>query len=46
MTKNPRPVREALERRDVTIALTPGQLLLAVLGLFVLLRILRRRRRG
>jgi hypothetical protein len=32
---------EALERHDITLALTPGQLLLLVVGLWALLRFLR-----
>ena len=33
--------QEALDERDITLAFTPGQLILIVIGLFVLLRILR-----
>jgi hypothetical protein len=36
---------EALEDRDVTLALTPAQLILVVLGLWLLLRIVRSLRR-
>ena len=32
---------EALDDHDITLALTPGQLMLALIGLFVLLRIIR-----
>jgi hypothetical protein len=32
---------EAIEDRDVTLALTPGQLLAAVIALYALLRFLR-----
>jgi hypothetical protein len=36
---------EAAEQRDITLALTPTQLLLVALGGFILLRILRSLRR-
>ena len=36
---------EAAERRDITLALTPTQLLLAALGAYILLRFLRGLRR-
>ncbi len=32
---------EALQDRDVTLAFTPGQLVLIVIGVFILLRIIR-----
>jgi len=32
---------DALERRDITLALTPAQLLLLAIGAFIVLRILR-----
>ena len=35
---------EASEAHDLTLALTPGQLLLVVIGVFILLRLIRRRR--
>ena len=35
------PLDEAIDEHDVTLALTPGQLLLAVIGLYLLLRFLR-----
>ncbi len=35
---------EALQDRDVTLAFTPGQLVLIVIGVFILLRIIRRLR--
>ena len=38
--------RRAVEDRDVTLAVTPGQLILLVIGLFVLVRIIRGLRRG
>jgi hypothetical protein len=39
-----RSVTEAVDEHDVTRALTPGQLLLLVLGVFLLLRAIRRLR--
>ncbi len=44
MTDAPRPLDEALEDHDVTLALTPGQLLLLVVCAFVLLRLIRKLR--
>ncbi len=44
MTDAARPIDAALEEHDVTLALTPGQLLLLVIGVFVLLRIVRKLR--
>jgi hypothetical protein len=41
MTERPEPLHEALEDHDVTLALTPGQLLLLVVGAWLLLKILR-----
>ena len=41
MTDQPEPLDEALADRDVTLALTPGQLVLAAIGLWLLLRFLR-----
>jgi hypothetical protein len=38
-------VAEAAEERDITLALTPTQLLLVAIGAFILLRILRSLRR-
>jgi len=40
------PLSKAVDDYDVTLALTPGQLILLVIGLFVLLRVLRSLRRG
>ncbi|HEX5039539.1 MAG TPA: hypothetical protein VFW95_05345 [Candidatus Limnocylindria bacterium] len=39
-------LRQAVNDRDVTLALTPGQLVLLAIGLFVLVRIIRGLRRG
>jgi hypothetical protein len=45
MTEHPESLSEAIEDHDVTLALTPGQLLLAVVGIWLLLRVLRGFRR-
>ena len=45
MTDTTESVDEALADHDVTLALTPGQLLLAVIGVYVLLRFIRGLRR-
>jgi len=39
------PLDEAIDDNDVTLALTPGQLLLAVLGVHLLFRMIRGLRR-
>jgi hypothetical protein len=41
MTERPEPIDEALDDHDVTLALTPGQLLLAIVGIWLLLRFIR-----
>jgi len=41
MTERPESLADAVEDRDITLALTPGQLLLAVVGIWLLLRFLR-----
>ena len=41
MTERPESLEEALEDHDLTLALTPGQLVLAVLGIWLLLRVIR-----
>ena len=41
MTDATEPLHQAVEDHDITLALTPGQLLLLVIGLWLLLRILR-----
>lgn len=46
MTERPESLPEALEDRDVTLAMTPGQLVLLLVALFVLLRIIRGLRRS
>ncbi|MGZ8481624.1 MAG: hypothetical protein ACXWWO_04115 [Candidatus Limnocylindria bacterium] len=45
MTDTTASVDDALADHDVTLALTPGQLLLAVIGLWLLFRFLRGLRR-
>ena len=44
MTDTTESLRDAIEDRDITLALTPRQLLLLLIGLFRLLRFLRGRR--
>ena len=41
MTQQPESIPEALHEYDVTLALTPGQLILVVLGLYLLIRFIR-----
>ena len=41
MTEHPESLEQALDDRDVARAMTPGQLLLLVVGLYLLLRFLR-----
>jgi hypothetical protein len=41
MTAEPESLAEAVEDRDITLALTPGQLLVAILAIWLLLRFLR-----
>ncbi|HEX7067875.1 MAG TPA: hypothetical protein VF295_06705 [Candidatus Limnocylindria bacterium] len=41
MTGQPESLRAAIADRDVTLALTPGQLLLLVVAVWALLRFLR-----
>lgn len=45
MTERPESLSEAIEDRDITLALTPGQLILLVVGAWLLVRILRGLRR-
>jgi len=40
----PEPFAEAVEERDVTRALTPAQLVLLVVAVFVVVRVIRRLR--
>ena len=46
MTDDRRSFAEAATRHDLTLALTPGQLILVVIGVLVLLRLVRRLRGG
>lgn len=41
MTDQPESLQEALEDHDITLALTPGQLLVAIVGIWLLLRFIR-----
>jgi hypothetical protein len=41
MTDTTEPFDEAIEDHDITLALTPAQLLLLVIGVFVLIRVIR-----
>jgi hypothetical protein len=40
------PLSKAIDDYDVTLAMTPGQLLLIAIGLFVIVRFIRGLRRG
>jgi len=41
MTQRPESIPEALDEYDVTLALTPGHLLLVAVGIYLLIRFLR-----
>ena len=41
MTDAPEPLAAAVDDHDVTLAITPGQLILVAIAAFVLLRIVR-----
>ncbi|MGH2418345.1 MAG: hypothetical protein ACRDFY_08435 [Candidatus Limnocylindria bacterium] len=41
MTEQPESISEALDDYDVSLAMTPGQLILLVVGIYLLLRFLR-----
>jgi hypothetical protein len=45
MTEHPESLQEAIDDRDITLALTPGQLILLVVGVWLLARFLRGLRR-
>lgn len=45
MSERTESLHEAVEDHDITLALTPAQLLLAVLGVWLLLRVIRGLRR-
>ncbi len=41
MTEHPESLAEAIEDRDITLALTPGQLIVAIIAIWLLLRFIR-----
>jgi hypothetical protein len=41
MTEHPESLAEAVEDHDVTLAMTPGQLIAAVIGIWLLVRFIR-----
>jgi hypothetical protein len=41
MTEHPESLAEAVDDRDITLALTPAQLIVAILGIWLLLRFIR-----
>ena len=41
MTEHPESIQDALDDYDVTLALSPAQLLLLVVGIYLLIRFLR-----
>ncbi len=41
MTEHPETLSEAVEDHDITLALTPAQLIAAILGIWLLLRFIR-----
>jgi hypothetical protein len=41
MTEHPESFAEAVEDDDITLAMTPGQLVLALVGIWLLLRFIR-----
>jgi hypothetical protein len=41
MTERPETIEQAIEDRDITLALTPAQLILLALGLYLLVRFIR-----
>jgi hypothetical protein len=41
MTEHPENLAEAVEDHDVTLAMTPGQLIAAVIGIWLLVRFIR-----
>ena len=45
MSERPESIDEALEDHDITLALTPAQVLLLAIGIWLLLRIIRGLRR-
>ncbi|HEX7171535.1 MAG TPA: hypothetical protein VF365_02885 [Candidatus Limnocylindria bacterium] len=45
MTEHSETLADAVEDRDITLALTPGQLVVAIIGIWLLLRFIRGLRR-
>jgi hypothetical protein len=45
VTEHPESLVQAVEDHDITLALTPGQLIVAVIGLWAVLRFIRGLRR-
>lgn len=41
MTEHPESLAEAVEDHDITLAMTPAQLVLAIIGIWLLLRFIR-----
>jgi hypothetical protein len=41
MTERPESLADAVDDHDITLALTPGQLIAAVIGIWLLLRFIR-----
>ena len=41
MTEHPESLADAVEDRDITLALTPGQLITAIIGIWLLVRFIR-----
>ena len=41
MTDGPETIEQAVEDHDITLAMTPGQVLLLFVGLYLLMRFLR-----
>jgi hypothetical protein len=41
MTDTTETLEEAIENRDMTLAVTPAQLLLLIIGVYLLLRVIR-----
>jgi hypothetical protein len=41
VTEQPESLPEAIDDHDITLALTPGQLVLAVIAIYLLIRFLR-----
>jgi hypothetical protein len=45
VTEHPESLAEAVEDRDITLALTPAQLIILVVGAWLIVRLIRSRRR-